>query len=44
VRKGKTCSGAKDDMDYYYPSARFYKTGVDDFGFLNDLYSEFDGG
>ncbi len=25
---------AKDDISYYYSSAKFYETGVDDFGFL----------
>jgi len=34
---------SKDDLDYYYSSARFYETGVDDFGFLHNLYEEFDG-
>ena len=29
---------AKDDLNYYYSSARFYETGVDDFGFLNNLF------
>ena len=32
-----------DDISYYYSSARFYETGVDDFGFLNNLYYVFDG-
>jgi REP element-mobilizing transposase RayT len=34
---------AKNDLNYYYSSAKFYETGVDDFGFLHDLYVEFDG-
>ena len=34
---------AKDDISYYYSSARFYETGEDDFGFLNNLYTLFDG-
>lgn len=34
---------AKDDVSYYYSSARFYDTGIDDFGFLFDLYKVFDG-
>ena len=34
---------SKDDLDYYYSSARFYETCVDDFGFLNNLYTVFDG-
>lgn len=28
---------AKDYWDYYYSSARFYETGGDEFGFLNNL-------
>ena len=34
---------AKDDLDYYFSSARFYETGIDEFGFLNNLYEVFDG-
>jgi putative transposase len=34
---------AKDDISYYYSSAKFYETGVDEFGFLKNLYSVFDG-
>jgi putative transposase len=34
---------AKDDITYYFSSARFYETGIDEFGFLNDLISVFDG-
>ena len=34
---------AKDDLDYYYSSAMFYETGIDTFGFLNNLYTVFDG-
>jgi hypothetical protein len=35
---------AKDDISYTYSSsAKFYETGIDDFGFLNDLYTVFDG-
>jgi putative transposase len=34
---------AKDDISYTFSSARFYETGIDDFGFLNDLYTVFDG-
>jgi REP element-mobilizing transposase RayT len=34
---------AKDDVSYQYSSARFYETRVDEFGFLNDLYTFFDG-
>jgi hypothetical protein len=29
---------AKDYLDYYYSSAGFYETGVDEFGFLNNLF------
>lgn len=34
---------AKDDLEYYYSSARFYENGVDEFGFLTNLYEVFDG-
>ena len=34
---------AKDDISYHYSSARFYETGDDEFGFLNNLYKVFDG-
>jgi putative transposase len=34
---------AKDDLEYYFSSARFYETGVDEFGFLNNLFEVFDG-
>ncbi len=34
---------SKDDLGYYYSSARFYETGVDEFGFLTNLYEVFDG-
>ena len=34
---------SKDDLDYYYSSARFYETGVDDFGILTNLFQVFDG-
>ena len=34
---------AKDDISYYYSSAKFYETGIDDFGFLNNLFTVFDG-
>lgn len=34
---------SKDDISYYYSSARFYETGIDEFGFLNNLYEVFDG-
>ena len=33
----------KDDLDYHYSSARFYETGLDEFGFLTNLYQVFDG-
>ena len=28
---------AKNYLEYYYSSARFYETGIDEFGFLNNL-------
>ena len=34
---------SKDDLNYSYSSARFYETGIDEFGFLNNLYWKFDG-
>ena len=34
---------SKDDTSYYYSSARFYETGKDEFGFLNNLFSVFTG-
>lgn len=34
---------AKDDMGYSFSSARFYETGVDEFGFLKNIFDEFDG-
>lgn len=34
---------AKDDISYCFSSARFYETGIDDFGFLKDLTSIFTG-
>lgn len=34
---------AKDDISYHFSSAKFYETGIDDFGFLNNLYTVFDG-
>jgi putative transposase len=34
---------AKDDISYYYSSAKFYEAGVDEFDFLHNLYHVFDG-
>lgn len=34
---------AKDDLDYKYSSARFYETGVDEFGFLSNIFDYFNG-
>ncbi len=34
---------AKDDIGYHYSSVRYYETGNDEFGFLNNLYHVFDG-
>ena len=34
---------AKDDLDYHFSSARFYETDVDDFGFLKNIFTIFDG-
>ena len=32
-----------DDISYYYSSSRFYEFGIDEFGFLNNLFKVFDG-
>ena len=37
------CKLSNDDLDYPYSSARFYETGIDEFGFLTNLYQIFDG-
>ena len=29
---------AKDGLNYYFSSAKFYETAVDDFGFLNNIF------
>jgi putative transposase len=34
---------AKDYLGYHYSSARFYENGEDEFGFMQNLYLEFDG-
>jgi hypothetical protein len=34
--------GGKSDINYYSSSATFYETGIDEFGFLNNLYTVFD--
>lgn len=34
---------SKDDISYYYSSARFYEVGEDHFGFLKNIYTVFDG-
>ena len=34
---------AKDDISYYYSSANYYETGIDEFGFLNNIFELFDG-
>ena len=34
---------SKNDLDYHFSSARFYETGIDEFGFLTNLYTVFDG-
>jgi hypothetical protein len=40
LRKHKVTNAGKD---YYYSSARFYDNGIDEFGFLNNLFNEFEG-
>ena len=37
------CKLTKDDLDYQFSSAKFYETGVDNFGCLNNMYRIFDG-
>jgi putative transposase len=34
---------AKDDLSYHFSSSRFYETGIDEFGFINNLFQVFDG-
>lgn len=34
---------AKDDLSYYFSSARFYENSIDEFGFMVNLYQVFDG-
>ena len=34
---------SEDDLDYFFSSAEFYENGIDNFGFLNNLFEEFDG-
>jgi putative transposase len=34
---------AKDDLSYHFSSARFYENGVDEFGFLKNIFTLFDG-
>jgi hypothetical protein len=34
---------AKDDLNYHFSSARFYESGMDEFGFLNNIFTMFDG-
>ena len=31
------------DISYHYSSAKLYEFGIDEFGFLNNLYKVFDG-
>jgi putative transposase len=30
---------AKDYLSYHYSSARFYETGIDEFGFLKNIFT-----
>ena len=34
---------AKDELSYFYSSARFYETGIDEFGFLENIFSAITG-
>lgn len=36
-RKSQTSQLAMDYFSYHYSSARLYETGVDQFGFLNNI-------
>ena len=31
---------AESEIEYFYSSARFYETGIDEFGFLNNIFNE----
>jgi hypothetical protein len=39
----ETRTKAVDDAGYHYSSARYYETGVDEFGFLKNIFEVFDG-
>jgi putative transposase len=43
VRGTRTMAGklVTDPCDYKYSTARFYKLGIKDFGFIKDLREEF---
>jgi hypothetical protein len=34
---------AKDDLSYHFSSSRFYENGIDEFGFLNNIFTIFNG-
>jgi putative transposase len=34
---------AKDDLSYHFSSSRFYESGIDEFGFLKNIFHLFDG-
>ena len=34
---------AKDVLNYYFSSARFYEPGIDEFGFLKNIFNLFHG-
>jgi putative transposase len=34
---------AKDDLSYHFSSSRFYENGIDEFGFLNNIFTMLDG-
>ncbi len=34
---------SKNDLDYYYSSAKFYETGIDEFGFLKNIFATLSG-
>lgn len=33
---------SKDDLSYHFSSARFYESGIDEFGFLRNIFKVFD--
>jgi hypothetical protein len=40
---GKKWLLSVDDLGYHFSSARFYENGIDEFGFLKNIFTVFDG-